>query len=55
MQTQLFQDRFGVMLYDDARNILEQHRNPETEFMTSDDYMSTNGLCRKHRLQMNRR
>ena len=39
MQTQLFQDRFGVMLYDDARNILELHWYPETEFMTDDDYM----------------
>ena len=55
MQIQLFQDRFGVMLYDDARNILEQLWNPETEFMTGDDYTSTNGLYPKHRLQMNRR
>ena len=39
MQTQLFQDRFGVMLYDDARNILELRWYPETEFMTDDDYM----------------
>ncbi len=39
MQTQLFQERFGVMLYDDARNILELLWYPETEFMTDDDYM----------------
>lgn len=40
MQKQLFQDRFGVMLYDDARNILELDWFPETEFMTDDDYMA---------------
>jgi hypothetical protein len=40
MQTQLFQDRLGVMLYDDARNILELDWFPETEFMNDDDYMS---------------
>ena len=39
MQTQLFQDRFGVMFYDDARNILELLWYPETESMTDDDYM----------------
>ncbi len=39
MQTQLFQDRFGVMFYDDDRNILELNWYPETEFMSDDDYM----------------
>jgi len=39
MQTQLFQDKFGIILYDDARNILELRWYPETEFMTDDDYM----------------
>ena len=39
METQLFQDRFGAMFYDDARNILELRWFPETEFMTDDDYM----------------
>ena len=39
METQLFQDRFGAMFYDDARNILELRWFRETEFMTDDDYM----------------
>ena len=39
MQTQLFQDRFGVMLYDDAKKILELRWFAETEAMTDDDYM----------------
>jgi hypothetical protein len=39
MQTQLFQDKFGVMLYDDTSNILELQWYPATEFMTDDDYM----------------
>ncbi len=39
VETQLFQDRFGAMFYDDARNILELRWFPETEFMTDDDYM----------------
>ena len=39
METQLFQDRFGIMLYDDARKILELRWFAETESMTDDDYM----------------
>jgi hypothetical protein len=39
METQLFHDRFGEMLYDDTRKILELRWYPETEFMTDDDYM----------------
>jgi hypothetical protein len=39
METQLFHDRFGVMLYDDARKILELRWFSETESMTDDDYM----------------
>ena len=31
METKLYQDRFGVMLYDDARNILELRWFAETE------------------------
>jgi hypothetical protein len=39
METQLFHDRFGVMLNDDARKILELRWFSETESMTDDDYM----------------
>ena|SRR6266496_6837520 len=39
METQLYHDRFGVMIYDDARNILELRWFAETETMTDDDYM----------------
>ena len=39
METQLYQDRFGVMLYDDARNILELRWLAETESMNDNDYM----------------
>src|SRR6266516_6123282 len=39
METQLYQDRFGVIAYDDARNILELRWFAETETMTDDDYM----------------
>jgi hypothetical protein len=39
METQLYHDRFGVMIYDDARNILELRWFAETESMTDDDYM----------------
>jgi len=39
METQLYQDRFCVMLYDDARNILELRWLAETEYMNDDDYM----------------
>ena len=39
METQLFHDRFGAMLYDDTRKILELRWYPETESMTDDDYM----------------
>jgi hypothetical protein len=39
METQLFHDRFGVMLYDDTRKILELRWFAETESMTDDDYM----------------
>jgi hypothetical protein len=31
METQLYQDRFGVMIYDDAPNILELRWLAETE------------------------
>src|SRR5712691_2776351 len=39
METQLYQDRFGVMLYDDTRKILELRWFAETAAMTDDDYM----------------
>jgi hypothetical protein len=39
METQLYQDRFGVILYDDARKILELRWFAETAAMTDDDYM----------------
>ena len=39
METQLFHDRFGVMLYDDDRKILEIRWFSETESMTDDEYM----------------
>ena len=39
METQLYQDRFGVMLYDDTRNILELRWLAETESMNDNDYM----------------
>jgi hypothetical protein len=39
MEIQLFHDRFGVLSYDDARDILELRWFEETESMTDDDYM----------------
>src|SRR6266699_2554799 len=39
METQLYQDTFGVMIYDDARNMLELRWFAETASMTDDDYM----------------
>ena len=39
MQTQLYQDRFGVIFYDDASNMLELRWFAETASMTDDDYM----------------
>jgi hypothetical protein len=39
LETQLYQDRFGIISYDDARNILELHWLEETESMTDDDFM----------------
>ena len=39
METQLYQDKFGVMLYDDARNMLELRWFAETASMSDDDYM----------------
>ncbi len=39
METQLYQDRFGVLSFDDARKILELRWLAETESMTDDDYM----------------
>jgi hypothetical protein len=39
METPLYQDRFGVMLYDDAKKILELRWFADTESMTEDDYM----------------
>ena len=34
METQLFHDRFAILSYDDARDILELRWLPETEAMT---------------------
>jgi hypothetical protein len=39
METHLFHDRFGILIYDDAREILELRWLTETEAMTDDDYM----------------
>ena len=39
METQLYQDRFGVLSFDDARKILELRWFAETESMTDDDFM----------------
>ncbi len=39
METQLFHDRFGILSYDDARDILELRWLAETEAMTDDDFM----------------
>ena len=39
MQTQLFQDRFGVVSYDDAAGVLELRWLEETESMTDDDFL----------------
>ncbi len=39
METQLFHDRFAVLLYDDARDILELRWLAGTEAMTDDDFM----------------
>ena len=39
MEMQLFHDRFGVLSYDDARDILELRWLSETEAMTDDDFM----------------
>ena len=39
METQLYQDRFGVMLYDDAQNVLELRWLAETKSMNDNDYM----------------
>ena len=39
METQLYQDRFGLISYHDARNVLELRWFSETETMTDDDYM----------------
>lgn len=39
METKLFHDRFGVMLYDDATKMLELRWYAETESMTDDNYM----------------
>ena len=39
MGTPLYQDRFGVLSYDDTRNILELRWLAETGTMTDDDFM----------------
>jgi hypothetical protein len=39
METQLYQDKFGVMLYDEARNMLELRWFAETASMSDGDYM----------------
>ena len=39
MGTPLYQDRFGVLSYDDTRNILELRWLAETATMTDDDFM----------------
>src|SRR5713101_3957827 len=39
METQLIRDKFGVLSYDDARDILELRWLAETEAMTDDDFM----------------
>ena len=39
METQLYHDKFGVIVYDDTREILELRWFAETETMTDDDYM----------------
>jgi hypothetical protein len=39
METQLIRDKFAVLFYDDARDILELRWLPETEAMTDDDFM----------------
>ena len=39
METQLYHDRFGDILYDDATGVLELRWLPETATMTDDDYM----------------
>jgi hypothetical protein len=39
METQLSRDRFAVLLYDDARDILQLRWLAETEAMTDDDFM----------------
>jgi hypothetical protein len=39
METQLFHDRFGIMTYDDASEVLELRWLPETRAMTDDDFM----------------
>jgi hypothetical protein len=39
METQLIRDKFAVLFYDDARDILELRWLPETKTMTDDDFM----------------
>jgi hypothetical protein len=39
MEMQLFHDRFGVLSYDDAKDILELRWLAETVAMTDDDFM----------------
>lgn len=39
METQLYDDKFGVLIYDGVRKILELRWLAETEAMTDDDYM----------------
>src|SRR5215469_14305178 len=39
METQVIRDKFAVLFYDDARNMLELRWLAETESMTDDDFM----------------
>ena len=38
METHLYQDRFGTIIYDAAKHILELRWSAETEFMNDEDF-----------------
>lgn len=38
METQLYQDRFGAIVYDDVKHMLELRWSEGTEFMTDEDF-----------------
>jgi hypothetical protein len=38
METQLYQDRFGAIVYNDTKNMLELRWFAATEFMTDEDF-----------------